>query len=280
VRRPRKAASAALLFCASTCLAVEFPERGTDQIAHLCIVAYGGAERWSQVRDVRYTLVSTRYMSGNRPVNERSTEVFLRYHPRQQCRIESATREGRRQVVIYDGEKVRVQVDGREDATDAARRRGLRSALSTLYLFALPFNIREPGVTLTYRGQGKLDGRDVYRLQASVRPGGGPSPADTYEFLIDTESFQVQRLVYNIASEAVTYVVRWSDVANLDGILRPARWDYLATEKQKALTYEFRNLKLNSGLPDPLFSTRSPKPRPGARPSSRPQSAPGAPSAP
>lgn len=277
----RPAAAALLSVLASSVPAVDIPARGTDQIAHFCVVAFGGADRWRQVRDIRYTQVVTRYGPGNKVWSQRSSEVFLRYRSRQQCRIESRTREGNLHVLVYDGEKVRVEVDGREDTDPAAMRRARRLALSTLYLSSLPFRMQDEGVVLTYRGKGKLGGRDVYRLEAAVRSGGSASPADTYEYYIDAETFQVPQLVYTIAADNVSYIVRWSEVRNFEGILRPLRWDYMAGPEQRAMTVDFSNFKLNSGLPDSLFQTRAPSVRRG-RSAGAPatQTAPGRPSAP
>lgn len=277
MRLPAPLAAAVAAALASAVPAVEIPQRGTDQIAHFCVVAFGGAERWRLVRDMRFTQVVTRYLPGNRPMSERALQVYLRFQPRPQCRIESRTEEGKPHLVVYDGERVRVEVGGREDPDPVVRRRGLRNALSTLYLASLPFPLEDPGVVLSYRGEGKLDGRSVYRLRADVHSSGIPSPADRYEFFIDTETFQVPQIVYTVAAESVSYIVRWSDYRNVDGILRAMRWDYMAGADEKAMSVEFRDLRINPGLSEALFRTRPAAARaPGSGPAqTRPQSAPG-----
>ena len=257
--RPARLCAALVALSATQAPAVEIPSRGTDQIAHFCVVAFGGKERWQEVRDARYTQVVTRYLPGNRPKSERTAEIYLRYQPRQQCRIDSRTEDGKRQLMIFDGQNVRVEVEGREDADPMVRRRALRNALSSLYLFSLPFPLRDPGVEVTYRGQGKVDGRPVYQIQAAVRNSGSASAADRYDFFIDTETFRVPQLMYTTAADNVSYVVRWSDYANLNGLLRPLRWDYMSDAMQKAMTIEMRGLKINSNLADSLFETRAPR---------------------
>jgi outer membrane lipoprotein-sorting protein len=265
----RPAVLAACLGAAvSAASAVEVPRRGTDQIARLCVVAFGGSERWREVRDARYTQHVVRYGPGNVPWRERQSEVYLRYQPRRQCRIESKTDEGLAHVVIYDGEKTCVLVGGREDTDPASLRRAYRNALSTLYLFSLPFPLEDPGVQLTYRGTTTYENREVYRLSAQLTPDAVPSPTTSFEYLIDAQSFQVPEMTYTVAADGVTYIVRWGDYRNIDGILRPLRWDYMASPRSKAMSVEFRNLKFNSRLPDSLFAI-PPAPSRPARPQGR-----------
>jgi outer membrane lipoprotein-sorting protein len=238
--------------------AVDLPARGTDQIAHMCAVAFGGMERWREVRDARYSQVVTRYDAGNKPRKERRSEIYLRYQPRRQCRIESRTENGRPHILVYDGERVQILVDGREEKDPDEQRRGLRNALSTLYLFALPFNLEEPGVVLTYRGKAESLGRTIYRLEADVRRGPVPSPADTFEYWIDAETYQIPQVLYTLNAEGVTYVVQWEQLSNLGGVLKPLRWNYMATPRQRAMSVEFQGLQLNAGLADSLFRISAP----------------------
>ena len=103
---------AAVLLLFTPAGAVEIPERGTDQIAHFCMVAHGGSERWDTVQDMRFTHVVTRYGPANKVVQERAAEVYMRLQPRQQCRIESFTEDGKPQTIIYDGKEVQLLTDG------------------------------------------------------------------------------------------------------------------------------------------------------------------------
>jgi outer membrane lipoprotein-sorting protein len=261
--RARVAVTAACFLAAlSPGRAVDVPRRGTDQIARLCVVAFGGAERWRSVRDVRYTQKVVRFGPGDAPWRERKSEVYLRYQPRRQCRIESETDEGLQHLVVYDGEKTRVQVGGKEETDAAAVRRAHRNALNTLYLFSLPFPLEDPGVQLTYRGAAKHDGRQVYRLSAQLTAAAAPSPTTSFEYLIDAQTYQVPEMTYTSAADSVTYIVRWEDYRNFDGILRPLRWDYMASPRTRAMSVEFQNLKLNSGLSDDLFRFSQGKPAP------------------
>jgi outer membrane lipoprotein-sorting protein len=262
-------AAASLAAAVSLAIAVDLPKRGTDQIARLCIVAFGGSERWRSVRDASYTQNVVRYGPGNVPWRERKSEIFLRYQPRRQCRIESTTDEGRPHIVIYDGERTRMFVGGKEESDPAAVRRAHRNALSTLYLFSLPFPLEDPGVQVTYRGTTTYNNRQVYRLSANLTPAAAPAPTTAFEYLIDAQTFHVPEMTYTVATDSVTYIVRWEDYRNFDGILRPMRWDYMASPRSKAMTVEFRDLRLNSGLSDALFTIppgSSPSPR---RPSQR-----------
>ncbi|MEE9219571.1 MAG: hypothetical protein V3U98_10950 [Acidobacteriota bacterium] len=254
IPRPARAAAAGLgLFWVAGAAAVEIPQRGTDQIAHMCVIAFGGIERWNEVREVRYTQIVTRYGPGNRPLRERTSEVYLRYSPRRQCRIESFTDEGQRHLIIYDGNEVRVEQDGRAKEDPMDKKRALRTALSNLYLSALPFNLKDPDVVLTYRGETEVEGRKTYRIRVRVRGGKFYTPADQFDYFIDAKSFQIPQLIYTNSAEGISYVVRWSELRNVNGLLRPLRWDYMATPRQKAMSLEFRNLEINSGLPDSLF---------------------------
>jgi len=248
-------AAAILAAATSTTRSVDIPTRGTDQIAHFCIVAFGGKERWQQVRDLSFQQVVVRYGPDRKPMGERTSRLYLRYQPRRQCRIESLTDDGKPHLVVYDGEKARVEVGGKEDTNAAIRRKGVRSALSALYLFSLPFPLQDPGVVLSYRGKGSLDGRQAYLLHADASRGSTPSPASTYDFYVDAETYQIPQLTYTVASDSVTYVVRWSDYQNIGGILRPVRWDYMASPRQIAMSVDLREMKINANLADALFRT-------------------------
>jgi len=233
--------------------AVEIPERGTDQIAHFCMVAHGGSERWETVRDMRFTHVVTRYGPGNETIQERAAEVYMRLQPRRQCRIETFTEDGKSQTIIYDGEEIQLLNDGVAETDSVALKRARRRALSLLYMAGLPFNLDDEGVSLSYRGEGKIGERDVYHLRARIIGGKFFSPADTYDYFIDKETYRVAQLVYTNTREGVSYLVWWSEMKILEGILRPVLWDYMASPRQKATSVEYKDLQINSGLDRALF---------------------------
>ncbi len=233
--------------------AVEIPERGTDQIAHFCLVAHGGPERWETVRDMRFTHVVTRYGPGNKVIQERAAEVYMRLQPHRQCRIESFTEDGKSQIIIYDGNELQLLNDGVADNDSVALKRARRRTLSLLYMASLPFNLDDEDVSLTYRGEGTISGRDVYPHRAKIRGGRIFSPADTYDYFIDQETYRVAQLVYTNSGEGVSYLVRWSEMKNFGGILRPVRWDYMASPRQKATSVEYKDLQINPGLDSSLF---------------------------
>jgi outer membrane lipoprotein-sorting protein len=216
------------------------------------------------VRDARYTQNVVRYGPGNTPWRERKSEIYLRYQPRRQCRIESKTEEGLTHLVVFDGEGTRVLVGGKEVADPVAVRRAYRNALNTLYLFSLPFALEDPGVQLTYRGTATYNDRQVYRLSAKLTPSAAPAPATSFEYLIDAQTYHVPEMTYTVAADGVTYIVRWEDYRNFNGILKPTRWDYMASPRAKAMSVEFQNLRINSGLSDSLF-TLPPSPPPARR---------------
>lgn len=164
-------------------------------VADRLMDALGGREAWESTRYLRFGFFGRRHHLWDKHLGRH--------------RVEGETRDGEPYVVIHRledrGEGNGLAFLGGEPAPEERRRELLQTAygawVNDTYWLAMPYKLRDPGVTLAYEGTETLDGRlhDVVQLSFEEV---GLTPGDRYWAYVDRQSGLMSRWAYHLQSMA------------------------------------------------------------------------------
>lgn len=194
--------------------------------------AHGGFDTWSELKTLSYE------MGGS------TTLVELQ---NRHIRTES---EG--QTVGFDGEKVWVY-PASEDADQQKMRYNLM-----FYFYAFPFVAGDPGVNYQVLSPITLQGKDYNAVKISYDAGVGNAPNDTYIICSDTETDQMEWLLYTAtfggAPKDNYSLIKYADWQEFGGVKLPTQLQWYLYEDGKvggprgeAVTFE--NIRVSTEYP-------------------------------
>jgi hypothetical protein len=160
-------------------------------IADQVMDALGGKKRWDDLRGIRWTFgneVNDTVKSSRR----HSWDKHTGWH-----RVSGKNRAGQAFVAIEnlnDG-KGMAWVEGNRIEGDSLAKMitfAKRTWTNDSYWFLMPYKLRDPGVTLRYEGQAKVDGRPYDKIALSFDQV-GETPGDHYWVYVNPETHRVER---------------------------------------------------------------------------------------
>lgn len=94
------------------------------------------------------------------------------------------------------------------------------------YFFGMPFLLADPGINYEDLGERTVDGKTYHALQVSYQDGVGDTPEDLYIAHFDTESYQLELLLYTVTyfsgEKHTDYnALLYSEWTSKDGLLVP-----------------------------------------------------------
>jgi hypothetical protein len=168
------------------------------EIAKSLMNAMGGEDAWDNVQFVRYDFIVS--MGGKTKVNR--SHLWDKWNGR--YRLESTTRDGKSQVVLFNvGDRQgEVYVDGAKiggAAKDEALKRAYGAFINDMYWLAMPWKWLDSGVSLQYLGPSEHAGKvcDVVELSFNDV---GLTPGDRYRAFVSPETHLMTRWEYTLQS--------------------------------------------------------------------------------
>lgn len=222
-RRPALTLALTLLALASgpgTCAASD--DRAVA-IAERVMDAMGGQEAWQGTRYIRFNFFGFRLHHWDRQTADH--------------RLEGKSREGDEYVVLHnvDRREGRVWVNGEELSGDD-KAQWLENAygawINDTYWLAMPYKLRDPGVTLTYDGEEEIDGT-VYDKLLLTFDNVGLTPGDRYWAYVNRDTGLMDRWAYHLESYE-------EDQA-------PTAWKWLDWQRYGKVLFSPRRVKVDDG---------------------------------
>lgn len=190
-RRPWLATALLVLAgCTSTRSTANPPAPGFDAarsdpraiaIADLVMDALGGRAAWDATRVIEWRFKKSRRLCWDRATNDFRLDEGGRV-----VLMNLATGAGR---VFEGGEEVVRDLDKKRDALD----RGYKIWVNDSYWLLAPYKLKDSGVRLTWKGEGRLEGdrpADILRLEFS---GVGVTPDNAYDMWVARDTHLVER---------------------------------------------------------------------------------------
>lgn len=167
-------------------------------IAKSLMKAMGGEDAWKNTHFVRYDFIVT--MGGETRANR--SHLWDKWTGR--YRIESTTREGKSEVVLFNvnDQQGEVYLDG-EKIDGEAKAEAIKGAYSAfindMYWLAMPWKWLDPGVTLRYLGPSDHGGKVCEVVELSFN-NVGLTPGDRYRAYVSPETHLMTRWEYTLQS--------------------------------------------------------------------------------
>lgn len=233
------------------------PADRAGEIVRRSIDFAGGYEAWAGKKTLVYTKV-TRYHDEHGAVTREVRQLHrYRLYPRFQAHI-SWEDEGKRYLLINNGEQAWKYVDGALQTSEVDRNQAWNSTFGSHYVVAMPFKLTDEGVTLHYAGRETLPGGvEAERIDVTYAPGvGSAGGMHRWSYYFDPAD---ARLVANFLDYGDGYSMTFYDAfITVDGITLPAeRRSYEATADRRRgrLVTSYRNEEVyfDAPLADSLF---------------------------
>ncbi|MEP0985695.1 DUF6503 family protein [Ekhidna sp.] len=196
--------------------------------------AHGGYEQWSKMK-------SLSYMKG-----EESTITNLQ---NRKIRLESP-----KQTIGFDGENVWVT----PDSVDASRSRFYHNLY--FYFYAMPFVVGDPGAFYEDVEPRELQGKTYNGIKVSYGDGVGDAPDDNYIIWIDSETNQMEWLMYTVTYQSGepsdTYkLIKYDQWDKFEGLVLPTtlqwyEYDGETVGEPRGDAVDFKNIEISTESPN------------------------------
>ena len=192
-----------------------FNTAGSDaraiEIADQVMRAMGGRENWDATRFLAWKFFGRRLhvwdkLTGDLRFEEKDLVVLMNIH----------TREGR----VWKGGVLFTQ----QDSTAKFLKRGYRAWINDSYWLAMPYKLKDSGVTLKFSGEGKMEnGRDAHILTLTFE-NVGVTPQNKYDVYVDKERLLVEEWAFyrNAEDEEPRFRNSWTNWVRHGNILLSA----------------------------------------------------------
>lgn len=230
-------------------------DRKAEEVARRAIEAAGGEAAFARTQDLAFRRTVIRY-GPDGAERERVTQRVLVKFP-DKVRVEFPGPEGP-VVQGYSSGGPWMTVSGAR-ATDPKVLDDRVAGPSRFLLFQLrwPWNLKDPGVVLQYKGEGMVADRPVHILGVTFLPGTGPTPEDQYLFYVNKETYRLESVWYwwveRANSPQASNQIFLQDYQTVGGVRRPRHlvmMPWPARKVMEVLTDEYR---VNPGLADDPF---------------------------
>jgi hypothetical protein len=202
---------------------MRLPENEAGRLVARGIEAAGGWERWWQHEDVAFVSTLALFDPAGRAVSETIFLHRLPLHGEPQTRLDSV---GLAEEVVYgfDGDEDWMLRDGRAVQGIPGIAFTRFHALSSMYLFRLPFMLAEVPATLSYEGQESLGTKRWEKVRAVLEE--EAAPFDWLVLYFDAERGLLDRVLLSVRAEFLDHrlwVGRWIDYREAHGVKQERR---------------------------------------------------------
>ena len=205
------------------------------ELADSIMLAMGGRENWDNTRFISWNAFGRRNWVWDKKMNR--------------IRIESL-----KDSIIYlasiNSDEVRVQVKGQELKEPDSLKKMLKKAKSMyfndMYWLAMPYKLKDSGVTLKYLGEDTLKGNRYNVLQLMFQEV-GDTPENKYKLYVDVKEKLVRYWSYykDSRQDTANFTLPWDNYQKHGNILLSG--DRTGGRGPK-------NVKVDETLPDKLFT--------------------------
>lgn len=149
-----------------------------QNVLEKCIKAHGGWATWQSFEGLEYTLINN------------GTPIYQLTHLKdRRAYLKAAAFE-----IGFDGEVAWAIPDLESVPSKSA---AVYHNLD-FYFIAMPFVLKDPGVTTTYQGKTLIDSLEYETLKVTFGPSVGFTPQDIYYLYLDPDTYRLKILVYSI----------------------------------------------------------------------------------
>lgn len=182
------------------------------KLAEATLEAMGGREAWERTRHLKWNFFGMR------------KHLWDKHTGR--ARIDATTRDGTKILALIDldDKTGRIWKDGQEITEPTERDRFLNMAhgwwINDSYWLLMPYKLRDPGVTLAYKGEGEMEAGEPADIIALTFERVGLTPQNKYHVWIARESGLVEQWAfYESASDPEPqFITPWKDWREYGGI--------------------------------------------------------------
>lgn len=223
-----------------------------DSIVHAWIDGIGGMERYWEMETARFTL-TTEWWDVERPRIRRTRPRYItiaRPEGQELARLERW--EGDNYIQQgWDGRQPWATLNGEFLEPGHMDRDQVEYVASDVnYWIALPYKLRDPGLTLHYDGR---DGESRHTVRVTFDEGVGDHQDVWHYFFVDGELWPVE-IRYQEAGSTSVSRTRWEDIQQVDGYTFVGRRVHLNADDRITRVLYTTDFELNPELPPELFS--------------------------
>jgi len=218
------------------------------RIADQVMTTLGGHTKWDALEGLRWSF-EVSINDTVRASRRHAWDKHTGWH-----RVEGTNRAGQKYVIIHKlGDKAGLAwVGGTKIEGDSLTKLvtlGQSLWTNDSYWFLMPYKLRDPGVNLTYVGQGEVDGKSVDKLALSFDHV-GETPGDHYWVSVDRATHRVVKWEYVLEGQQPPPTPwMWTDWEEHDGL-----WFSTARRGDNKRTIYTRNLEMVSHFPSETFT--------------------------
>ncbi len=206
------------------------------ELADSIMIAMGGRENWDKTRFISWNAFGEKSLVWDKQTGR--------------VRMESPENNTVYLVNLNTGEG-RVQIDGKEESAPDSLKNILHDAKSMcmdeLYWLAMPFKLKDAGITLKYMGEDTLKGSRFNVLQVKFQDTTGIVTQYKYRMYVDVKEKLVRYWTYYIVAgpNTIDFVDPWDNYKKYGNILLSG--DRSDGDGPK-------NIKVDEALPDKIFT--------------------------
>ena len=162
------------------------------EIADKVMTQLGGKQRWDNLRGLQWTFGVEVSDTVRGTPRRHAWDKWSGWH-----RVEGKNRQGQPYVIIHNlnDSLGTAWVSGNKIEGDSLRKLikfGKSSWVNDTYWMLMPYKLRDPGVTLRYEGEAKVDGRPYDKIALSFDQV-GETPGDHYWVYVNPQTHRVER---------------------------------------------------------------------------------------
>lgn len=217
---------------------VENSDPKAVEIADQVMAAMGGKENWENTRHLSWEIFDSRKHFWDKKTGD--------------VRIESLNDD---LIILMNINNLDGQVykDGEilenPDSVAFYLEKGKNFWINDSYWFIMPYKLKDPGVTLKYIGEDKVDGKKADVVQLTFEEV-GTTPENKYLVYVDQDSKLVTQWAYfkNADQEEPNFVTSWKNYKQYDNIL-------LSSTRGDV---EIKNISVHNSLPKEVYNSFEP----------------------
>lgn len=248
-----------------TALLDRLPDSQAGEIVSRSIeFATGDWQGWASKQTVQYRKTTVQFDENGEERRRLVQDHYYVLHPSPKMHI-AWEEDGRRFVIINDGEQAWKWIDGERATNEEDRNHAWNSSFGSHYVFAMPFKLADSGAILTYRDRTDLpDIGPAETVEVAYEDGAGSSGGmHTWTYYFSPEDFRLvaNHLEYGPDPEDYDYT-EYTDHRVVDGVhMATRRLGYRSNpagerlDKTSEIFYE--DVRFDAPIPASFFELES-----------------------
>ncbi len=237
-----------------------------DVVRRSIAFAAGGWEGWEARRSVEYRKRTTTLAPDGSVERERVELHRYLLHPGPRMRIEYEDGEGRRVVLVNDGDEAWKLVDGEVATSQEDRDHAWNSTFGSHYVFSMPFKLTDPGTNLSYEGRVTLpNGAEAEAVLATYEPWAG-SAGGMHEWTYFFDPGDARLVAYHLKHGDGSGDYTWGEYLDYETVgavtMTTRRLGYASNAAgerlRKTTEINYEDVRFDVDLADELFAGPEP----------------------